>query len=181
MKTKKRTSHAEQSSANPHVPPYLGAAYYPEDWPAGDVDAEIALMREAGMNVMRIGEFAWSRMEPQEGTYDFGWLHNVVGKLGEAGIRTIMGTPTATPPAWLTERYPEVLFVSEQGRRHTHGGRCHFCPNSPVYRDHCARIVARLAEEFGRDRNVLGWQIDNELFPHSARSCCCAFCLRKFF
>lgn len=161
-------------------PPYLGAAYYPEDWPLEQVDEDIRLMKEAGMNVMRIGEFAWSRMEPQEGHYDFGWLHHVVDKLAEAGIATILGTPTCTPPAWLTERYPEVLVVSDHGERAQHGARRHACPNSPVYRDHCARIVTRLAEEFGRDERVIGWQIDNEMYPSGARGCCCPVCHRKF-
>ena len=164
----------------PSKPPYLGAAYYPEDWPLEQIDADIALMKEAGMNVMRIGEFAWSRMEPQEERYDFSWLHLVADKLGKAGISTILGTPTATPPAWLSERYPEMLPVGDTGIRMQHGGRRHFCPNSPVYRDHCARIVTRMAEEFGRDDNVIGWQLDNELSHIGVRGCCCKVCARKF-
>ena len=162
------------------APPWFGAAYYPEDWPLEQIDADIALMKQAGMNVMRIGEFAWGRMEPQEGQYDFAWLHLVVDKLGKAGIATILGTPTATPPPWLTERYPEVLFVTDMGVRNQHGARRHVCPNSPVYRDHCARIVTRMAREFGRDPNVIGWQIDNEIYPRGARGCCCPVCHRMF-
>lgn len=164
----------------PAVPPYLGAAYYPEAWPPEQVDADIALMKKAGMNVMRIGEFAWSTMEPQEGQYRFDWLHRVVDKLGKAGIATILGTPTATPPAWLTSRYPEVLFVNETGTANQHGARRHVCANSPVYRDHCARIVTRMAREFGRDPNVIGWQIDNEIYPKELRGCCCPVCHRMF-
>ncbi len=160
--------------------PYLGAAYYPEDWPLEQVDEDIALMRDAGMTVMRIGEFAWSRMEPKEGVYTLDWLHLVVDKLGEAGIATIMGTPTCTPPAWLAERYPEILAVDDQGQRAQHGARRHACPNNPVYRDYCARIVTRLAEAFGRDDNVIGWQIDNELYPYGARGCCCPVCHARF-
>ena len=78
-------------------PPYLGAAYYPEDWPLEQIDEDVRLMRDAGMNVMRIGEFAWRRMEPDENRFDFEWMHLVVDKLGNAGIATILGTPTATP------------------------------------------------------------------------------------
>ena len=139
-------------------------------------------MLQAGMNVMRIGEFAWARMEPEEGRYDFDWLHLVVDKLGQAGIATILGTPSATPPAWLTERYPEVLLVSDvaDGVRTQHGGRCHACPNNPVYRDLCARIVTRMAEEFGQNPDVIGWQIDNEVYPNNARGCRCPVCVRKF-
>ncbi len=166
----------------PPGPPYLGAAYYPEDWPLEQLDQDIALMREAGMNVMRVGEFAWSRMEPEEGQYDFDWLHLVVDKLGEAGIATILGTPTCTPPVWLTGRHPEVLFIREDGTPCTHGMRRHYCPNNPLYRDYCRRIVTRMAREFGRDERVIGWQIDNELYSAGFpfMSCSCPVCQVKF-
>jgi len=164
----------------PFEPPFLGAAYYPEAWPLEQIDEDITLMKRAGLNVARIGEFAWNRMEPQEGEYDFEWLHLVVEKLGRAGIATIMGTPTATPPAWLVERFPEVLVVYDTGVRTQHGARRHACPNSPVYRDHCERIVTRLGREFGKHEYIIGWQIDNELYPGKARGCCCPVCHRKF-
>lgn len=160
-------------------PPYLGAAYYPEDWPLEQIPDDIALMQQAGMNVMRVGEFAWSRLEPQEGQYDFAWLHRVVDALGEADIAVILCTPTCTPPAWLTERYPETLLVDDFGRRAQHGARRHACPNSPVYREHCARVVERMAREFARDGRVVGWQIDNEMYP-GGRGCCCPVCHRKY-
>ncbi len=164
-------------------PPYFGAAYYPEDWPLAQIDEDIALMLRANMNCMRVGEFAWSSMEPDEGRYEFGWLHTVVDKLAAAGIATILGTPSATPPIWLVERYPEVLFVMDDGRPSGHGARRHTCPNSPVYRDHCARIVGKMAEEFGQDDRILGWQIDNEVYAIGGwppRSCCCPVCLQLF-
>lgn len=165
----------------PSNPPYLGAAYYPEDWPLEQIDADIALMKDAGMNVMRIGEFAWSRMEPEEGRYDFDWLHFVVEKLGAAAISVIMCTPTCTPPIWLVEKYPEVLFVRSDGKATYHGARRHTCPNSPVYRDHCARIATKMAEEFGQDERIIGWQIDNEVSPLTwERSCVCPVCRKKF-
>lgn len=165
----------------PPGPLYLGSAYYPEDWPLEQIDEDVALMRKAGLNCARVGEFAWSRMEPEEGRYDFTWLHLAVDKLGSAGIGVIMCTPTCTPPAWLSQRYPEILYVREDGRRMTHGARLHYCPNSPVYRQHCARIVKRLAEEFGRDKSVIGWQIDNEVHPSGRnRSCTCPACVRGF-
>ena len=163
-----------------YSPPYLGAAYYPEVWPLEQIDDDIALMKSAGMNVMRVAEFAWSRMEPQEGVYDFDWLHLAVDKLAAAGIATIMCTPTCTPPAWLAERYPEILILDDDGQRAQHGARRHACPNSPVYRAHSARITRKLAEEFGRDENVIGWQIDNEFYLSGRRGCCCPVCHRKF-
>lgn len=165
------------------APPYLGAAYYPEDWPLSQVDADVELMVRAGMNVMRVGEFAWHSMEPEEGWYQFDWLHMVVEKLGAAGIAVILGTPTATPPIWLVERYPEVLFVTDEGKQLAHGARRHVCPNNLVYRDYCARIVTKMAEEFGDDDRVIGWQIDNEVYPLGGwppRSCCCPICVRQF-
>jgi len=168
------------SDRKPWSPPYLGAAYYPEDWPLEQIDEDIALMKQAGMNVMRIAEFAWSRMEPQEGVYDFDWLHLVVDKLAAAGIATIMCTPTCTPPAWLVERYPEVLFTDPHGRRAGHGGRRHTCPTSSTYRKLCERIVTKMAEEFGHDDRIIGWQIDNEVYAHGARACCCPECMSKF-
>lgn len=161
-------------------PPYLGAAYYPEAWPAELVDEDIRLMLEAGLNVARIGEFAWSSMEPEEGRYAFDWLHGVVDQLGAAGIAVILGTPTATPPAWLAERYPEILAVDDAGARAQHGSRRHVCPNSPVYREHCARIAARMGDEFGRDSRVIGWQIDNEVHPWKGRGCFCPVCVEGF-
>lgn len=164
----------------PSNPPFLGAAYYPEDWPLEQIDEDIRIMLDAGMNIMRIGEFAWSRMEPEEGRYDFDWLHLVVDKLGAAGISVIMGTPTCTPPAWLTEKYPEILFVRDDFGRAMHGSRRHACPNSPVYRDLCTGIVTKMAEEFGTDERIIGWQIDNEVHPYGGRSCVCPVCVSKF-
>ncbi len=161
-------------------PPYLGAAYYPEDWPLEQIDEDIALMKEAGCNVMRIAEFAWSRMEPHEGEYDFDWLHLVVDKLKTAGIAVIMGTPTCTPPAWLVNKHPEILVMDDHGLRTQHGARRHACPNSPIYREYVERIVTKLADEFGDDAGVIGWQIDNELYPSGPRGCCCPVCHSKF-
>ena len=173
-----------QSAAPVHQyqPPYFGAAYYPELWPAAQVAQDIALMREAGMNCMRMGEFAWSRMEPQPGRYDFDWLHAVVDQLAAAGIAAILGTPTATPPIWLIEQHPEVLGVSDQGVVKQHGARRHACPTNPVYRDFCARIVTQMAREFGQDPNVIGWQIDNEIYVTNPGpvGCCCRVCQQKY-
>jgi len=162
------------------TPPYLGAAYYPEAWPPEQVDEDIRLMREAGLNAVRIAEFAWSSIEPEEGRIELDWLRRVVDKLGAAGIATIMCTPSCTPPAWLTQKYPEVLVVNHAGVRAQHGSRRHVCPNSPVYRDHCARIVRILAEAFGRDERVIGWQIDNEVYLWENWGCYCEVCVQTF-
>lgn len=158
---------------------YLGAAYYPEDWPDEQMDQDIAGMKQAGLNVVRMAEFAWSRLEPREGEYDFAWLHRAVDKLGEAGIASVLGTPTATPPAWLTQKHPQVLVVNEQGIQAQHGARRHACPTNRVYRGYCEQIVRRMAQEFGSDPNVIAWQIDNELYPWG-RGCCCSSCHNLF-
>lgn len=157
--------------------PFLGAAYYPEDWPEAEIDKDIAMMVESGMDVVRIGEFAWARMEPNEGEYDFTWLHNVVDKLGDAGIGVIMGTPTAVPPYWLTAKDPEMFIEGHLGYRVQHGGRRHACSNNPIYLEYCDKIVTALAKEFGDDENIIGWQIDNEMY---ILHCHCKHCLNKF-
>lgn len=158
-------------------PPYLGSAYYPEDWDESQIDSDIAEMVGAGFNVARVGEFAWRKMEPAEGKYDFSWLHRVVDKLAAAGIKTIMGTPTATPPIWLSRKHPDIMAVMDNGRQKKHGGRRHCCSNNPHYRAASVKIVEALAREFGGDENIIGWQIDNEIY----RDCCfCPVCLKGF-
>lgn len=141
---------------------YLGAAWYPEHWPESRWRDDLRLMREAGLNVVRVGEFAWSRMEPAEGQFDLDWLERAVELAAEYGLVTVMGTPTAAPPAWLTQTYPDVLAIREDGRRATHGNRCHFSPTSPRYRQFCVRIAGQMAARFGHNPHVIGWQIDNE-------------------
>ena len=141
---------------------YYGAAYYPEAWPENEIDRDIVRMKEVHMNVMRLAEFAWSSMEPREGEYDFGWLHRAIAKLHANGIDVILGTPTCTPPAWLTEKYPEVMRVNDDGSRQVHGGRRDYSYTSATYRRLSRRMVERMAQEFGSEPGVIGWQTDNE-------------------
>ena len=161
-----------------YAPPYLGAAYYPEDWPESEMERDAAKMQEAGITVARVAEFAWSRMEPAEGDYHFEWLHKAVETLAAHGIATVMCTPTATPPAWLTHKYPDMLSEGENGRRNQHGGRRHCCSNNARYREASARIVEIMAKEFADDENIIGWQIDNEIYAGSG--CFCPVCVEKF-
>ncbi len=162
--------------------PYIGAAYYPEAWDREQVDEDILLMLKMGMNTVRIAEFAWSNMEPAEGVFDFSLMRDVVDKCKMAGISVIMGTPTATPPAWLEERYPEVKMANMHGERMTHGARRHVCPTNKKYRELCKNIVTRMALEFKDDENIIAWQIDNELYNTEAggRGCCCPVCHDAF-
>ncbi len=143
-------------------PLLLGAAWYPEQWPESRWEDDLKLMQAAGIHMVRVGEFAWSRMEPTEGAYDLDWLDRAVALAGKHGILTVLGTPTAAPPAWLTEKYPDTLRTEQNGRKEGHGGRLQYSFTSPLYREFCRRIVAQMARRFGHNPYVLGWQIDNE-------------------
>jgi len=125
-------------------PILFGAAYYPEGWPESERPKDIETMKLAGMNVMRIAEFAWHKMEPKPGEYHFEWLHEVINDLGANGIKTILCTPTATPPRWFLLKYPDAAKLSEQGYRFSHGGRRHCCSNNPDYIRHSLEIVKKL-------------------------------------
>ena len=145
------------------IPPLmLGSAWYPEQWPEKDWERDLDLMKEAGMNMVRIGEFAWSSLEPSEGRYELDWMERAVAAAAKRGMVTIIGTPTDTPPAWMTTKYPEILRVSEDGKQLQHGSRRHFSIGSSKYRELCAKIVEQLAKRFGRNPNVVAWQIGNE-------------------
>jgi beta-galactosidase len=146
---------------------WLGSAWYPEQWPEERWEADLALMKAHGANVVRIGEFAWSRMEPREGEYDMGWLIRATRLAARYGIKVVIGTPTDTPPAWLTEKYADTLRIDGQGVRAVHGGRRQFSISSPRYRQFCREIVGRMAEALGREPNVIGWQIGNEYTDES--------------
>jgi beta-galactosidase GanA len=134
---------------------YLGCAYYPEYWGVQRVKTDAKLMRKAGINIVRIGEFAWCRMEPEDGRFTLDWLHETVETLAKSGIDVLMCTPTAAPPAWLTSAYPDALVVRADGTRATHGGRRHYCTTSDTYRRLSARITDVLSEEMAQHRNVV--------------------------
>ncbi|HCE46675.1 MAG TPA: hypothetical protein DET40_24265 [Lentisphaeria bacterium] len=158
---------------------YTGCAYYPEYWGRRRLKTDIRLMKEAGINIVRIGEFAWSRMETKEGVFNLEWLHSTIEMFGKNGIEVLMCTPTATPPAWLTSNCPDVLIVRPDETRMGHGSRRHYCFSSDTYRHHCRRITKKLSEEISRHMNVTAWQIDNELGPESG-SCHCQNCQSRF-
>ncbi len=148
----------------PAQPPalLLGTAWYPEQWPESRWDEDLQLMQEAGIHMVRVGEFAWSRMEPEEGRFDLDWLDRAVSAAAKRGIFVVLGTPTAAPPAWLTQKYPDTLRTEMDGRKATHGARAQASPFSPRYRQFCRRIADEMAKKFGHNPSVLGWQIDNE-------------------
>jgi beta-galactosidase len=158
------TLAAQQSlpSAPRKLPLELGAAWYPEQWPESRWDADLTLMEQAHIHFVRVGEFAWSTLEPSEGNFQLDWLERAIRAAERHHIAVVVGTPTAAPPAWLTQKYPETLRTMADGRKDTHGGRQQFDFSDAKYREFCRTIATKLAERFGHDPDVIGWQIDNE-------------------
>ena len=154
---------------------YHGACFYPELWDEDVLDEDIWMMKRAGINVVRIGEFAWSRMEPEEGRIDVGFFAGVIRKLHDNKIETVMCTPTATPPIWLTHGHPERMHVNEKGETMGHGSRQHACTNHPYFRERARLIIKHIAKELGELPGLIGWQLDNEFKCHVAE-CMCETC-----
>ena len=154
---------------------YIGASYYPEQWPEDRWPIDLELMKKAGISVLRVAELAWSVMEPADGEFQFEWLHKFIAQAKEAGIDIILGTPTETSPRWLLEKHPEIVATDEKG--HIHGQRGGHCYSSPAFQRHVDRLVEAMAKEFAQEDAVIGWQIDNEL--HGIK-CTCAECNRNF-
>lgn len=144
----------------------LGVCYYPEHWPEAQWAEDAARMAALGLTWVRIGEFAWSRLEPARGDLRFDWLDQAIEVLGEAGLKVALGTPTATPPRWVLSRHPDMLAVDQEGQPRRFGSRRHYCFSHSGYRDECARIVELLARRYGRNRHVGAWQADNEYGCH---------------
>ncbi len=146
--------------------PTLGVCYYPEHWPEDLWACDAARMVDTGLTWVRIGEFAWSRLEPQPGQLDFAWLDRAIDTLGTAGLKVILGTPTATPPRWMVARHPDMLGVDANGQTRKFGSRRHYCFSHQGYRDECRRFARLLGERYGQNEHVHAWQIDNEYACH---------------
>ncbi len=140
-----------------------GVCYYPEHWPRENWASDLDRMLDAGISVVRSAEFSWVLLEPSEGTFSFDLFDSFLDLCAQKGMKVILGTPTATPPAWLTEKYPEVLNCDITGTPYRHGGRRHYTYNSPVYQKLCSRIVEEMGQRWGQHPAVIGWQIDNEI------------------
>ena len=155
-----------------------GGDYNPDQWrDRPDILREdVRLMKLAGCNLMSVGIFAWQAMEPEEGVYDLDWMQDVLDRLYEAGVHVFLATPSGARPAWMSQKYPEVLRVAPDGTRNLHGGRHNHCPTSPVYRDFVTKINTALARRFGRHPAVVGWHISNEL----GGECHCPLCQAAF-
>jgi len=144
----------------------LGVCYYPEHWPEEIWAEDAARMAEAGIDWVRIGEFAWSRLEPDPGRLEFDWLDRAIDILGSAGRKIVLGTPTATPPRWMLDKHRDMLAVDREGRERGFGSRRHYCFSHAGYREECRRIARLLGERYGRHEHVHAWQIDNEYDCH---------------
>jgi len=142
----------------------IGAYYYPEHWPESQWERDLKRMADLGFEFTHFGEFAWAKMEPEEGQYNFEWLDKCVQLAAENGLKVIMCTPSPTPPAWLTYKHPEILSVNADGVTQRHGTRLHVSYNHPTYLHYVEKIVNKLAERYGKDARIWGWQLDNE--PH---------------
>ena len=139
-----------------------GAYYYPEHWDESQWERDLKQMHELGFEFTHFAEFAWAQLEPQEGVYDFSWLDRAVALAAKYDLKVVMCTSTATPPVWLSRKYPEILLKSEDGTVQDHGARQHASFASPVYRKLAYRMIEELARHYGNDSRIIGWQLDNE-------------------
>ena len=158
---------------------WYGVCYYPEHWDAATRSTDAQRMRAAGINIVRMGEFAWDLMEPREGVFDFTLFDATIRTLGEHGIKTFMGTPTAAPPRWLSLKHPEICRVNDKGVAMMHGSRQHACHMNPVFLKHSAAITSAMARHFAGNPDVIGWQTDNEFHCHMSE-CHCSSCQIAF-
>ena len=144
----------------------LGTCYYPEHWPEDIWEEDARQMAELGLTWVRIGEFAWSRLEPSEGQFNFEWLDRAFDTLHRHGLKVVLGTPTATPPKWVCDKYPDMFARDVQGNLRKFGSRRHYCFSHLGYREQCRDIVTRLAERYGAHPALGAWQTDNEYGCH---------------
>lgn len=151
--------------------PTLGVCYYPEHWDEEQWAPDAAAMVQHGISIVRIGEFAWSRIEPSPEHYQWEWLDTAIDVLAAAGLNIILGTPTACPPHWLIKAHPDILPIGVDGRPRQFGSRRHYSFSSEVYAEHSRRITKRLAERYGHHPALVGWQLDNEYGCHDTTVC----------
>ncbi|MCB0195924.1 MAG: beta-galactosidase [Anaerolineae bacterium] len=157
----------------------LGVDYYPEQWPRERWATDANMMAHLGLTYVRIGEFAWSLLEPEDGLFDFSLLTQVIKLLSNEGLEVVLGTPTAAPPPWLTSKV-DILLRNADGVPLAPGTRRHACANNPDYRYYSQRIVTEMANHFGRHPAIVAWQIDNEFSCHETGRCYCDHCRETF-
>lgn len=157
----------------------FGACYYPEHWDRSEWANHARLMKEAGFNTVRMGDFAWGVMEREEGKFDFSLFDDAIDTLAKEGIKVVMCTPTAGPPKWLVNRY-DILQRDRYGHKENWGSRREGCANSREYRERSVIIAEEMAKHFAGNPNVIAWQIDNEFGCHGSTLCYCEHCRQAF-
>ena len=164
---------------NPRLPGlWHGADYNPDQWlhDPNILPEDVRLKKLAGCNVMSVNIFGWAACEPAEGVYTFEWLDHVMDTLYENGVYTILATPSGARPAWMSQKYPEVLRVNKSGVRNLHGARHNHCMTSPVYRDKVRAMNTRLAQRYGKHPGLVLWHVSNEY----GGACYCPLCQEAF-
>ena len=159
---------------------WLGVDYYPEQWDPALMETDMDAILEMGGNVIRIAEFSWHLMEKTEGKYDFSFFDRVIEKAKEKGLSIIMGTPTATIPAWLADKHPDILSQFENGEKRSFGGRHVCCYNSPALYEYSEKIIRALVGHYRDEKQIAAWQIDNEMGHEGSDLCWCPQCRDAF-
>lgn len=154
----------------PHI--IYGGDYNPDQWPEETWPEDARLMQEAGVNLVSLGIFSWTKMEPKPGEFDFDWLDRLMDLLHASGISVNLATPTASPPAWMVHLHPEMLPVTADGVMLWHGSRRHYCPHNPDYHRYAPRIAAQLAERYKDHPALAMWHVDNEYGCHIGECFC---------
>ena len=157
-----------------------GTDYYPEHWPEERWAEDLHMMKEAGINTIRIAEFAWTLMEPSEGVFKFEWLDKVINLAVENNIQIVMCTPTAAPPKWLMDKHTEIYQKDEYGHVRGFGSRRHYCFNSSVFTEYSKKIITAMAAHYRDSNNIIAWQLDNEFGCHNTVRCYCEDCSESF-
>jgi len=159
---------------------YLGVDYYPEHWGLDLLDQDLEDIKALGCNLIRIADFAWDILEPEEGVYDFTFFDEVIRHVKAHGLKILMCTPTATMPIWLYEKYPSIRFHDETGYEQPFGARRSYCMNSDIYLEKCAGITRALAEHYKDEDTIVAYQMDNEIGHEGSDWCFCDNCKEKF-
>lgn len=158
----------------------FGTDYYPEHWPEERWEEDLELMKLAGLDTIRIAEFTWSLMEPEEGHYDFSWLDKIISLASAKSIKIVMCTPTAAPPKWLMDKHPEIYQKDEFGNIRGFGSRRHYCFNSSIFKEYTEKIVKTMADRYADNTDIIAWQLDNEFGCHDTVRCYCEDCSDAF-
>lgn len=158
----------------------IGADYYPEHWEKERWKTDAEMMVKANIKVIRIGEFAWSLYEPEEGKYEFDWMDEALDFFGKYGIKVVMCTPSATPPKWMIDKYPDILQNDIHGNPKLFGTRKHYCFNSETYREKNKKINTLIAKRYAKHPAIEAWQVDNELGWSNTTRCYCKSCENRF-